>query len=271
MRAEQRSITFAALGSTCCVLGIGLSDERLEGARRAVLTAHHRWSRFEPESDVSALNVNAGRWVAVPHDLETLLRFAIGAWMVSAGLVHAGVERQLVAAGYSRPLSERQPSPAGALRARPVPPLPALLEVARGRARVQPGFGIDLGGLAKGWLADQLAEQLAGNCLVNLGGDLRAIGEGPEGRGWPVAIGDGVVLLTDHGAATSGTSRRRWGPGLHHLIDPRSGLPAASDLELVSAVTATAARAEVTSKGALLAGRAGAARHLAGASAWWVQ
>jgi thiamine biosynthesis lipoprotein len=271
MRAEVRSIAFAALGSTCCILAIGVGEERLERARQAVLTAHHRWSRFEPESDVSALNRNGGRWVAVPHDLEELLRFAIDAWQLSAGLVHAGVERRLVAAGYSRPLSERAPSPPGALLPSPLPPLPALLEVARGRARVQPGFGIDLGGLAKGWLADQLAERLTGNCVVNLGGDLRALGEGPEGRGWPVAVGDGTLLLTDSGAATSGTRRRRWGAQLHHLIDPRTGLPSRSDLELTSVVTQTAARAEVTAKATLLAGRAGAAPHLAGASAWWAQ
>ena len=70
------------------------------------------------------------------------------------------------------------------------------------------------------------------------------------------------MLLRDIGAATSGTEGRRWGPELHHLIDPRTGRPAVTDLVEVSVLAATGADAEVLAKTALLLGREAGARFL---------
>jgi len=143
-----------------------------------------------------------------------------------------------------------------------------MLAVRPGAARLAPGNAIDLGGIAKGWLADRAVERIGPNALANLAGDLRAIGGGPEradtaaGPGWPVGFGETTVLLTDGAAATSGTTGRRWGDGLHHLIDPRSGAPAASDLVEVSVLAATATEAEVLAKTALLLGAVRGAAYL---------
>ena len=71
--------------------------------------------------------------------------------------------------------------------------------------------------------------------------------------------------------ATSGTSRRRWGEELHHLIDPRSGLPAVTDLIEVSVIARTGVEAEVLAKTALLLGSSGAPDFLrAAAIGWWL-
>src|SRR5205807_7223586 len=94
---------------------------------------------------------------------------------------------------------------------RPLLPLPDVLELRDGEARVQDGCGVDLGGIAKGWMADRLSETLGPNFVVNLGGDLRARGPGPMGDGWPVGLGGATLLLRNQGAATSSTRRRRWG------------------------------------------------------------
>ena len=82
-------------------------------------------------------------------------------------------------------------------------------------------------------------------------------------------MGDRTVLLRDMGAATSGTRTRSWGPGLHHLIDPRTGLPATSDLQEVSVIARTAADAEILAKAALILGSAGAAAFLERHDALW--
>ena len=137
-----------------------------------------------------------------------------------------------------------------------------MLEVAPGRARLRRGTAIDLGGIAKGWLADRAVERIGGNCLANFAGDLRARGPGPEGDGWPVGFGTTTVLLRELGAATSGTNGRRWGPKLHHLIDPRTGRPADTDLVEVSVLAPTGLEAEVLAKTALLLGRDAGARLL---------
>jgi thiamine biosynthesis lipoprotein len=71
------------------------------------------------------------------------------------------------------------------------------------------------------------------------------------------------------GAATSGTTKRMWGPGLHHLIDPRTSRPAVSDLKEVSVIAETATDAEIYAKVALLIGSAAATKWLGGRALGW--
>jgi thiamine biosynthesis lipoprotein len=260
---------FHALGTSCAVFGVGLPAAKLERAAAWVGRMHERFTRFEPESELSRLNAGAGAWFPVSDELEQLLREALSAWELSGGLVNAAVLPAMLAIGYTQSLALGPGRPAGEPGA-PLPPLPEVLEVVPGRARLEPGAGIDLGGIAKGWLADRLSDRLGENCLVNLGGDLFARGEGPEGEGWPVGFGGTVVLLRDQGAATSSTRNRAWG-AVHHLIDPRTGRPAQSDVAEVSVVAASATTAECLAKTALLLGGADAPAFLAAhAAAWWL-
>lgn len=77
-------------------------------------------------------------------------------------------------------------------------------------------------------------------------------------------------MLRDQGAATSSVRRRRWGDQ-HHLIDPRTGMPARTGLEEVSVVAATGMEAEVVAKSALLLGPELAPTFCAAhAMAWWL-
>ncbi len=267
-------LRFDALGATCHLLGIGLHRGALASGAAWVSEMHERLSRFIPESELSRLNASRGAWFEVSPELAELLGEALRAHDASCGLVHAGVLSSMLTIGYTRPLKQGATAPAPA-EAAPPPPLPEMLHVASGRARLMPGTGIDLGGIAKGWMADRLARELGANCTVNLGGDLYARGGGPEGEGWPVGLGGVTVMLRDQGAATSGTSRRSWehgGERLHHLIDPRTGRPARSDLEEVSVVAATGCDAEVVAKTALLLGPGLATAYCAAhAQAWWLQ
>jgi thiamine biosynthesis lipoprotein len=147
-----------------------------------------------------------------------------------------------------------------------------MLSLRPGQAYLAPGTGVDLGGIAKGWMADRLCAAMGGNLLANLGGDLFAAGTGPDGEGWPIDLAGTTVLLQDQGAATSSVRKRAWGAGLHHLIDPRTGRPAASDLAQVSVVAANAAEAEVSAKTALLLGSGQAREFLAARGlAWWME
>ena len=150
-----------------------------------------------------------------------------------------------------------------------IAPLPDLLNVVPGRALLRAGAAIDLGGIAKGWIADRAVERLGRNCLVSCGGDLHARGGGETGEGWPVGFGDRTLLLEDTAAATSGTTKRRWGEGRHHLIDPRTGLPATSDLSEVSVLASNALDAEIFAKTALLLGSARAEDYLRPRSKGW--
>jgi thiamine biosynthesis lipoprotein len=228
---------------------------------------HDRLTRFTDTSELSRFNASAGRWTPVTPLLESLLRESLRAHEISGGLVNVAVLPALLAAGYTRTFGD---GPTAVTISAVPPSLPEVLEVREGEARLRYAASIDLGGIAKGWLADRLAADLGENVLVNLCGDLCARGGGEKGDGWPVGMGDETVLLHDMGAATSGTRKRAWGEWLHHLIDPRTGMPSRMDLNEVSVLAKTGADAEIFAKTALLLGSADAPAYLRshGALGW---
>jgi thiamine biosynthesis lipoprotein len=262
---EQRA--FMALGGDCELFRIGVGSGTLAEAEAWVHRMHDRLTRFTEDSELSRFNASAGRWVEVSEELGGLLRESLRAYELSGGLVHVATLAGLLAAGYTRDFSLGA-TPTAKTPA-PPRPLPQLLEVRDHTALLRPGAAIDLGGIAKGWLADRLSERLGANCLVNLCGDLYARGPGETGEGWPVGFGDRTVLLRDKGAATSGVTKRMWGPGLHHLIDPRTMKPAVTDLQEASVIAQTGADAEIYAKVALLLGSKDAPKWLEGRAFGW--
>ncbi len=136
-----------------------------------------------------------------------------------------------------------------------------------------PGVRFDLGGVAKGWLADRGLALLSSwpSAVIDADGDL-AVRCAP-GQLWAVAVDDprtdGASLAILHlaaprdgqparwGVATSGTSVHRWRTGdqvRHHLIDPRTAAPAITDVVQATVVCGSALRAEVLAKVAVIAG-----------------
>ena len=257
---------FTALGGDCELYGIGIDAGELERGEAWIHRMHDRLTRFSETSELSRFNASAGSWVKVSPELTALLRESLRAFELSGGLVHAGTLAGLLAAGYTRDFGLGG-TPTGRVPPPPAP-LPELLEVRGDEARLASGAAVDLGGIAKGWLADRLAERMGANCVVNLCGDLYARGPG-EAEGWPVGFGDKTVLLQDKGAATSGVTKRTWGPGLHHLIDPRTSRPAVTDLHEVSVIAGTAMDAEIYAKTALLLGSLAAPQWLEGRALGW--
>jgi len=267
--ASVESHHFEALGTNCSLFAVGQSRARLVEGEFWVRRLGARLTRFTPDSELSRLNSSAGRWMDISEDMESILRAALRAYAMSSGLVNVAVLPSMLAVGYTRPLVDG-PAVAALGGVGPLPPLPDVLEIRGGGARVAAGTGIDLGGVAKGWMADRLCNALGPNSLANLGGDLMAVGDGPSGEGWPVGVAGATLSLRNQGAATSSVRKRRWGE-LHHLIDPRTGLPARTGIEEVSVVAASGFEAEVIAKSALLLGPDIAPIYCAArAMAWWL-
>lgn len=264
---ELRSLRFSALGGECELYACD-PREPLERTAAWIGGLHRRLTRFDPGSELSRLNERAGEWVAVSPELAALLAASLEAHDRSGGLVNVAVLPALLAAGYDRTFEEI-PHGRRAAPPRPAPPLYSVLALRAGSACLAPGAAVDLGGIAKGWIADRAVERLGPNSLASCAGDLRAVGTGPNGQGWPVGFAGTTLLLDDAGAATSGTARRRWGARLHHLIDPRTGAPARTDLTEVSVLARTGLEAEVLAKTALLRGAMGAAASLEGSALAW--
>lgn len=108
-----------------------------------------------------------------------------------------------------------------------------------------PQAAVDVGGIAKGWIADRFMNALveAGleNFLINLGGNVVAHGKKPGGIAWNIGIRDprdensivGAVPLCDASAVTSGIYERCCevnGKFYHHILSPETGMPVQIDV-----------------------------------------
>lgn len=140
---------------------------------------------------------------------------------------------------------------------------------------------LDLGGIAKGEAIDRAVAVLAaGGCrggIVDLGGDLRVFGGRPDGGPWRVGIRSpwqrglyGFIELADGAVATSGSYLRgHWigGQRYDHVIDPRSGRPAAAGVASATVIAADTATADAWATALVVLGPAGLDRLPAGIEA----
>jgi thiamine biosynthesis lipoprotein len=262
--------SFRALGTE--VLLISPAAGSLATAlQEAVAEYERRLSRFQPDSEVARLSTRSGAKMTVSTELFALLQHAAAQWRETGGLVDPLVLPELEAAGYDRTFAdvERDSSAtAPAPRAQRQSFGDVQLDPAARTVLLPAGARLDLGGIAKGWIVDRLAERLTphGPFIVDAGGDIAARGAGPDGGpGWligvanPFAPDDDLcwLRLEDSAVATSTTQRRQWrrgGETLHHLIDPRTGRPADSGLAQVTVIASTALEADVEAKAALILG-----------------
>jgi thiamine biosynthesis lipoprotein len=257
---------FRAMGSDAHVMVIGGRPGLELAARRRIDRLESLWSRFVPDSEVSELNRRAGVPISVSRETRLLIERATEASTISGGSFDATVLGDLIRSGYDRTFDD--------LPAEPTSGHSLLVTGSQDIAiigdavRIPPGIGFDPGGIGKGLAADLVADEImaagADGACVNLGGDVRVRGVGPESSSWTVAVEhpwspDPIALfgLRDGAVATSTTLRRAWrvnGQPRHHLIDPATGRPSDSDLTMVTAVTGEAWMAEVLAKAVLLRG-----------------
>ena len=237
--------------------------------------AHRQLTRFEPTSELSALNRDPRERVEVSTLLALAVRAGTFAAEESGGLVDPTLLGELESAGYDR--SRVGVAPASLIDAiatapprRPASPRADSawrridVDIEGGLVKRPPGTRLDTGGTGKGLAADLASARLAGYEMhvVDAGGDLRIGGERPEPR--VVEIADPfsgrpafTFELSRGAVATSGLDTRIWsgaGGFAHHLLDPSTGKPAWTGVVQATAVAETALRAETLAKAALLSG-----------------
>lgn len=232
------------------------------------------FSRFRETSELSQLNQSAGTPFHVSEMFWDVLQEALASERRSVGLVTPAVLDALVMAGYDRSFKDLMPSSSYLTlnRQAPVGLLSEMqLDESNRTVCLPPDLHLDFGGVAKGWAADQATRKLSafGPALVNAGGDISISGPQSNGEAWPIGITDPfdpesnleVLLVERGGVATSGKDYRLWQQDSvwqHHIIDPRTGLPAQTDVLTVTVIAPTAVAAEVAAKVALISGsRAG--------------
>ena len=124
---------------------------------------------------------------------------------------------------------------------------------------------LDLAGVGKalgiGWAALRLAGRHAG-VLVDVGGDMVALGYDEQSEPWRIAVNHGEVVGGFEGSqlavATSTTTRRAWrtgGKAAHHLIDPRTGEPSEGEFAYATVAAPTILEADLAAKLLIIEGR----------------
>jgi thiamine biosynthesis lipoprotein len=225
-------------------------------------------SRFRADSEVAGLA--SGRRTGVSPLLLGLVQAALRAARLTGGAVDPTVGGALSGLGYDRDFPTVPAESAGPLVVRRVPGW-WLVEVDEdaGTIRVPAGVVLDLGATAKAYAADRAARDAsaAAGCgvLVSLGGDVAVAGACPPG-GWTVRLADDAeatdpdlpaVRIRSGGLATSSTAVRHWrrgGVGLHHILDPVTGLPADTPWRTVSVAAASCLDAQIAATATMVRG-----------------
>ena len=126
----------------------------------------------------------------------------------------------------------------------------SFIRIENGEAFLENGAQIDLGGIAKGYCSDKIADYLRAEgvkrCVINLGGNVYALGEKKKGTPWKVGVASpdgngliGVIDASDQAVVTSGLYERNFvrdGVTYGHIVDPFTGKTVSGDLLSVTVV-----------------------------------
>ena len=243
---ELGSVTFRAF-DTLCVVSADVDAAALREIEALCARYELLLSRFNPESRLFALNAVAGKWIDVGEELANVLHAALGYCERTGGLF------DITMGGVCRLWDfKRGVVPDGAAIAEALAHVDwRNVQIEGTQARIADSQAtIDLGGMAKGYIADKVIDLLkrrgATSGVINLGGNVACLGGKPDGSAWnvglraPVPSGGSLqaasfasVPVRGKSVVTSGVYERafvRNGRVLHHILDPRTGKPAETDV-----------------------------------------
>jgi thiamine biosynthesis lipoprotein len=265
-RAMNSDIVLAAEGEPVSIA------RGFDQAQSLITSLEARFTRFSDTSELARLNRANGEWF---HASDELFRVVLQSYEYvdeTGGLFDPSVLDALESAGYDKSMDDirvhgvmRMPAP---IKPRTFDFGAAQFDPATRAIRLPRGARLDLGGIAKGWIAERAAQKLAAYsdaCAVSAGGDMFMVGWPAGETAWRVTLEDPrdpdqtlAILRVGPGAvATSSIMKRRWQQGKrvrHHLIDPRSSAPAETDWLSVTVIAPHATTAEVFAKALLIAG-----------------
>ena len=272
--AAPLSFSWDAMGTRAELLVRGPDAEEAgpllrDAAQTAISRAEAALSVFLSDSDVARVNAAAGNgeWVDIGPDFAAVLQSALATARSSGGAFNPLVAPFLEYYGFAR-------RPGGGADTSGSPPSIDLLDLdaiefapANMRCRlVLPGMALDFGGCAKGYAVDEAIREADAvlqergftvEFLLNLGGNIKS-----GGGEWIVGIRDPraelsappirwVRLGAGEAIATSGSYERFVtapdGTRISHILDPRTGMPVASETLQVTVIAPDALRADLFS------------------------
>ena len=243
------------------------SGAPLEAARRLCGRYEALFSRFQPGSDLWRINHALGAPVEVDEETAELIARSIAYTEATGGVFDITVGTLTGLWDFSG----KQPPPAEASLQQAAGLVDSSRIQVEGRTvRVPAGVQLDLGGIAKGFIADKLAEFLRAegvrSGMINLGGNILLLGGKPDGSPWKVGLQRpredscewaATVEAEVVSVVTSGIYERGYdkhGARLHHVLNIKTGRPVESDLAAVSVICESSTDADAYSTAFLCMG-----------------
>lgn len=243
----QAELVFAAFNTSITILLI-CNEEQILSVSKNIIEECRRYerlfSRTLEHSDVSLLNTHSNSFVKVDDETFNLVKLALyycdeskGFFDISIGSVsslwdfHTGLIPNAQDLKQALDLVNYK--------------LIVMDEKNKQIKLAKKGMQIDLGGIAKGYIADKLNEMLIAmgieNFLINLGGNIYAHGQKANGDAWRIGImnpkeqNKNLAAFTLHNASSvsSGTYERgftRDSKRYHHILNPKTGYPVDTDV-----------------------------------------
>lgn len=265
-KKTEESLQTYALGTICTQTVYDGDTSVMKSSEQILYDIDARMSRYRDGSEIDAVNESAD-FVKISEDTEYVIKTAQqvselseGAFDISMGILSAEwdivnnphvptaekIAADLAQVGYEKIVLEN------------------------GEIKTPEGMIIDLGGIAKGYAADALAKKYreAGvkSALINLGGNIYAIGNKPDGSKFLIGIADpdnstdyfAVIEIADTALVTSGAYERNFtapdGTFYHHILDPKTGYPADSGVISVSILSDNSTLADALSTAVYILG-----------------
>lgn len=220
-------------------------------AEAAVLAAEDKirelealWSVTDENSDIYAVNHSAGQTVTIDQKTAELVSFALDMAEKTNGVLEPTIYPVLTAWGFTT----------GENRIPTEIELAGLLDkvgyekvkLNENQIQTEPGSMIDMGAVGKGYAGDEAAQVLRERgitaALLDIGGNIQAIGTKPDGSDWRVGLKDpfsgnvlGIFQISDMAVVTSGNYERFFvgddGKTYGHIVDPATGRPVENGID----------------------------------------
>ncbi|MCI8913696.1 FAD:protein FMN transferase [Pseudoflavonifractor sp. 60] len=258
---EAADRSFFALDTYITMQAVGPDAEQaLETAEESIRELERKWSVTSPGSEIYTVNQSGGNPTSISEDTAEILRFVLDMAQDTDGALDPTIYPVLTAWGFTTD-SYQVPSQEE---------LDTLLsyvdyqsiQLTGGTVTVPVECQIDLGSVAKGYIGDLVADSLRKcgitSALINLGGNVQAVGAKADGSPWRIGVRDpmangnlGVLEITDQAVVTSGGYERYFtdadGNVYWHILDPQTGYPARNGLISVTVVSPEGKRSDALS------------------------
>jgi thiamine biosynthesis lipoprotein len=268
-----------ALGSECSITFSHSEEENVSAlfqeCWKLIVSFENQFSRFKPESELSKFNARAGEKTQISTEFKRLLQTCVKYNKLTAGLFDPFVLPALQRAGYigswPNPSSyNTSQNYEGRHHPSPIDDL----EIGDNWGRISDTSALDLGGIGKGYLLRELVlflrRESVNGYWISLGGDIVCSGFDNDDNPWSIGIARTVSQVLPLptvenvngdtlAVATSGIIKRngiRNDKQWHHIIDPRTGEPAVTDILTATAINSDPITADILAKCAVIVGTA---------------